>query len=64
MDTEIYCDCSDCGNTRLTGKCLLEEYYYRQTSELLPEKLKRDMQTTLRRRKVDSHLTVLTISSF
>lgn len=26
----IYCDCSDCGNGRVTGPCYLEEYLQKQ----------------------------------
>jgi hypothetical protein len=54
--TSIYCDCSDCGNKRVTGKCLLEEYYYNKYNKILPE-INRDriqkslIRDTLRKRK-------------
>ena len=61
---EIYCDCSDCGNTRLTGKCLLEQCYREQTGEFLPDKYREEIRMFLRRRKKESHQTVLKVTSF
>ena len=37
INPSIHCDCTDCGNTRVTGKCLLEEYYYKNYNQLLPQ---------------------------
>ena len=55
--TQIYCDCSDCGNKRVTGKCLLEEYYHNKYNKILPEihrdRIKNSLisDNTLRQRK-------------
>ena len=44
----IYCDCSDCGNGRVSGPCYLEEYLQR----------KRDLLklSTIRRRRSSNEI--------
>ena len=63
-NTSIFCDCSDCGNKRVTGKCLLEEYYFNVNKRLLPEIRRRNMINIKNFTEKKTYLTILRVTEF
>ena len=47
MNPRIFCDCTDCGNTRVTGKCLFEEYYYKKYKTYLPQNRRDEIRNAI-----------------